>query len=346
MKRKTLKVLVLVAICLSIAIASTFREQRIKFRQEINLKVETPLDKKGLYTSVTFKNEKPWDFKVSEEEAQKIKSYLKDYFNVSDSSLLNKMIEDMNKGRFIVYKEYSPNADGVNLKCAFLSPKVPYWEYLTDINGIENLFYVYNFSVELGKKTPIDTYVILQTQGKFMGFTKAVTLPLIFHQDDATRTLSFKMPTQQELIEVVNRLPVLKPGRESLEERFIDLCRTHPWFQDKDEKGNYLVSDEEILKMLDKVILHKDTKCDVYECVGRWRVWENISDRYMLCTYSLRTVVNIRAFIPPNIPLLGAMFKKIAQSISDEVSAKYLPLSMKNFRDHTVAWAKKNKEAE
>ena len=345
MSVKKLSGLVLLGISLLI-LASTFREQRIKFRQEINLKIEEPLDKKELYSSVTFKNEKPWDFKVSGAEAELIKQRISKYFNLTDPELLDKMVKDMNNGRFIVYKEYSPEADGVNLKCVFLSPRVPYWEYLVNVNEIEKMFYVYNFSVAFGKKSPVDTYVLLQTQGKFMGFTKAVTLPLIFHQDDARRALSFKMPSQKEIVEAVKKLPVLKPGRESVEERFIDLCRTHPWFQDKDEKGNYLVSDEEILKILDKAILHKDSKCDVYECLGRWRVWEEVSDRYYLVSYSLLTVVNIKAFIPPNIPLLGPMFKKIAQRVSDEVSAKYLPLSMKNFRDHTVEWAKAKARAD
>jgi len=321
-------------------LAGTFRAQREQFRSEINLKIEEPLDKPGLYRSVTFKNEKQWDFKVSPEEAQIISQSISDYFNLKDKALLNKMVWDMNQGRFIVFKEFDSNSEGVNLKCAFLSPRVPYWQYLTDIDGIEKLFYVYNFSVAFGKKSPTETYVILQTQGKFMGFTKAVTVPVIFNADEPNRILSFKMPAQKEIIEVVNHLPVLNPGRAGLEERFVDLCRTHPWFQEKDTKGNYLVSDKEILAILDQAILNKDKKCDVYESIGRWKVEEDISERYYLVTYSLRSVVNLQAFIPPNIPLLGPAFKKIAQAVSDEVSAKYLPLSMKNFRDLTVEWAK------
>jgi len=340
MKKNKWLVFLLGISLLVFGLAGVFRAQREKFRSEINLKIEEPLDKSGLYHSVTFKNEKQWDFKTSPEQAQIISQRIGDYFNLKDEALLNKMVSDMNQGRFIVFKEFDPEAEGVNLKCAFLSPKVPYWEYLTDIDGIEKLFYVYNFSVAFGKKSPTETYVILQTQGKFMGFTKAVTVPVIFNADEPNRVLSFKMPAQQEIIEVVNQLSALNPERASLEERFIDLCRAHPWFQEKDSKGNYLVSDKEILAILDQAILNKDKKCDVYESIGRWKAEEDISDQYYLMTYSLRSVVNIQAFIPPNIPLLGSAFKKIAQAVSDEVSAKYLPLSMKNFRDLTVEWAK------
>ena len=319
--------------------ASAFRDQRNKFREEINNKMEEPLGSSGLYGTVTFSNEKPWNFSVAPPEADKIKKELKSYFGLSDDQMVDRMVSEMNKGRFIVYKEFSKQSDGVNLKCAFLSPKVPYWNALTDIADIERLFYVYNFSVAFGNKSAAETYVVLQTQGKFMGFTKAVTLPVRFTADYQNRVLSWKMPSQQELNEIVNKMP----GKGASPERFIALARTHQWFSDKDASGNYAVSDDEIKKLFDQAVINKDKKCDVYECEGKWKIDETISDSYYLVTYSLRTVVNIQAFIPPNIPLLGAMFKRVAQQISDEVSAKYLPLSMKNFRDHTVDWAKETK---
>ena len=322
-----------------LVLAGTFRDQRNKFREEINNKIEEPLGSSGLYSSVTFKNEKAWDFGVSPAEADQIKSELKSYFKLDDDSLLKQMVADLNRGRFIVYKEFSKESDGVNLKCVFLSPRVPYWKHLTDINGIENLFYVYNFSVAFGDKSPSETYVMLQTQGKFMGFTKAVTLPVLFNADYPNRVLSWKMPSQAALNEWIKNLP----GKGAAEERFIALARTHQWFSEKDASGNYVVGDDEIKKLFDDDVIHKDKKCDVYECEGRWKIDETLSDNYYLVTYSLRSVVNIQAFIPPNIPLLGSMFKKVAQQVSDEVSVKYLPLSMKNFRDHTVAWSKSDK---
>jgi len=339
MNRKIVFISLVLLALNTLVFASSFREQRNKFREEINLKIEEPLGKSGLYSSVTFKNEKAWDFHLSATEAERIKKELKNYFSLNDDEMLRKMVSEMNRGRFIVYKEFSSEADGVNLKCAFLSPKVPYWNALTNINQIEKLFYVYNFSVMFGNKSPVDTFVVLQTQGKFMGFTKAVTLPLLFTADYPERVLSWRMPTQKELNEAINQMP----GNGSPEERFIALARSHPWFQDKDANGNYMVSDQEILKIYDQAIVNKDKKCDVYECVGRWKIDESISDKYYLVTYSLRTQVNIQAFIPPNLPLVGSMFKKVAQTVSDEVSAKYLPLSMKNFRDRTVEWSQGSK---
>jgi len=322
-----------------LALASTFREQRTRFREEINLKVEQPLTKNNLLNSVTFKNEKARDFKVCPAEAAKIKAALGEYFGARDDELLERMVSELNLGRFIVFKEYNPNSDGVNLKCAFLSPKVPYWKSLTDIAGIEKLFYVYNFSVLLGNQSLTESIVLLQTEGKYLGFGKSVTVPEYFRADEPNKTLHFRIATQAEAADMVNKLPVFKPGRTSQKDRFLDLCRTNAWFQEKDSRGNYVVSDKEILELLDKDIVHKDLKCDVYESNGKWKVDEGIADNYMLVTYSLKTQVNIQAFIPPNLPLLGPMFKKIAQQVSDEVSAKYLPLSMKNFRDRTVEWA-------
>jgi hypothetical protein len=343
MKRKLGVFLGISVILAGAVFASTFRDQRNKFRDEIDLKVADQLDKAGLYSSVTFKNEKAWDFKVSPDEKTKIKTNLKNYFNTSDDQLLEKMVTEVNRGRYVIFEEFPPNGDGVNLKCAFLSPKVPYWKPLTDIQNIEDKFYVYDFSLLLGNKGPNDNFVVLATEGKFMGFGKSVVLPLYFHADEPNRVLSFREATQKEAQDMANALPVLKPGRTSLQDRFIDLCRTYPWFQDKDGSGNYVVSDKDILDILDKTILNKDKRCDVYESTGGWKVYENVSDNYSLVNYSLKSVVNVEAFIPPSVPLLGSMFKKVAQSVSDEVSAKYLPLSMKNFRDHTVEWAKSSK---
>jgi hypothetical protein len=328
---------------LGIIRAETFQQQRNRFRDEIKYKTEEQLDKDGLYIAVMFdKDVGRWDFQVSDEEAERIKKHLQEYFSLSDQALLAEMVRRMNSGAIIVYKEYLPNADGVNLKTTFLSPKVHYWEMLTDINGIENLFHVYNFSVAFGKKTPVDTYVLLQTQGTFLGFTKAVTLPLIFHADHSRRTLGWSMPPEKDLVQAVNELPVLTPGRESLGNRFIDTCRTHPMFQEKDPGGNYVISDEQIMRWLSDNIIHKDSECDVKDCYGQWKAYEEF-DQYNLICYSLLTVVNIAAFIPPDIPAISRLVKKFAQMVSDEVSARYLPLSMKNYRDHTHAAAQKEK---
>ena len=97
MKRILWVFLAISVLAAGVVLASTFRDQRNKFREEIDLKVADQMDKAGLYSSVTFKNEKAWDFKVSPDEKTKIKANLKSYFNTSDDQLLEKMVTEVNR---------------------------------------------------------------------------------------------------------------------------------------------------------------------------------------------------------------------------------------------------------
>ena len=141
-------VAVLAALILLAAVTpKQFMDERRKFRDEISNKIETKLDGEGKYFSVIFKDEQAkFNFAVTAEDRGRLKTYMKTYFACADEALLDKMVDEANRGRYIVFKEYSD--DGVNLKAIFLSPQAKYWDWLIDINGIEKLFHVYNFSAD------------------------------------------------------------------------------------------------------------------------------------------------------------------------------------------------------
>lgn len=316
--------------------AADFMSQRKQFREEIKNKVETKLDAKGNYLSVIFKSEEnKYNFKVAPADRARLKAHLKTYFACNDDALLEKMLNELNRGRYIVYKEYQ--GDGVNLKTVFLSPKAQYWQWLTDGNGIEKLFHTYNFSVGLYAPDADSMFVVLQTEGTFYGITQAVNVPEFYRRNAANRTYTFRTATQAEMIAAVARMAPLKSGRVKPEEKFIDACRAHPYFQQK--KGNdFLVSDQEILELYQEVVTKKDAECPVKESNGYWQIFEDYP--YLVVDFSLKSRVNIQALLPPSLKFISGSVDEVAQSISDEVSVKYIPLSMRNFRDFTQEWTK------
>lgn len=330
------------ALALMLVAASSsddFLEQRRKFREEIKNKIETELDAKGNYYSVIFKGEEDkYDFEMSASDKERLKAYTAEYFSCDDPALLDRLMSELGRGRFIVFKEYQD--DGVNLKVIFLVPQARYWEWLTDGNGIEKMFHVYNFSVGLYEPGSDSQDVMLQTEGSFFGISQAVTLPVHFVKDAAARTYTFGMPTQAEIIKAVKDMPPVVPGRDKPEEKFIDACRTHPYFQQKDGKGGYAVSDEDILDYYRTVVTDLDEECPVKESSGHWRVQEDYP--FLVVDYSLKTRVNVEALIPRplRIGFITGTLDNVVQSISDEVSVKYLPLSMKNMRDFSQEWTR------
>jgi len=331
---------VLVIAVAALAATSSFLAQREKFRQEINFKKETKLDPSGHYLSVLFDGDvNKYHFQVSQADRDRLAAYLGKFFGATDPGLLQKMVDELDSGHILVYKEYLQ--DGVNLKTIFLSPKVKYWEYLTDINGIEKLFHTYNFSVGFGPNDPKFTCVLLQTQGTFFGINEAVTLPECYWQDPAAHRMSFREATQDEITQIVQKAAPLKPERADLDLKFIDYCRAHPMFQEKGANGETVISDQEIKKMLHDIVLNKNEKCDVKESSGHWGIQEDYP--YLVVEFTLMSRVNIDAFIPPAFRFLKSTVEKAAQMISDEVSAKYITLSMKNFRDLTQEWGKPGK---
>ncbi len=317
--------------------ASEFIEQRRKFRDEIKNKSEKKLDDKGDYLSVIFDKEKgKYDFKVTDADRARLKEYSKSFFGISDEAMLDKMIDEVNQGSYVIYKEYQ--TDGVQLKVLFLSPQAKYWDWLTDANGIENLFHTYNYSIGLYNEGDEKMYTVLQTEGSFFGITQAVNVPLVFWKDDAKRTFTCRMPTEKEMQDALARLKPVKEGRDKSDEKFIDACRLHPYFQTKDSKGNYEVSDEDILKIYNEVVANMAEECPVKQTDANWNIQEDYP--YLVVDYTLKSRVNVAAFIPSSMSFLSGAVEKFAQTVSDEVSVKYLPLSMKNFRDLTQEWTK------
>lgn len=338
MKRTLLSVAAIgLSLLLLAAAASDFMSERRRFRDEIKNKTEIKLDADGKYYAVIFNSEKgKYNFSVTPADRDRLKAYLKSYFSCNNSALLDRMVNEMNSGQYVVYKEYS--ADGVNLKVVFLSPKAKYWDWLTDVNGIEKMFHVYNFSVGLGPNDPAGTYVILQTEGSFYGISQAVSLPLVFKANAATRNFEFRMPSQADIIKALARMAPVKPGRTKPEEKFLDACRTHPFFQQKDASGQYVVTDAEIMKLYQNTIADVSNGCPVKESTGHWKVQDDYP--YLVVDYSLKTRVNVGALLPKSMTFMSGAVTGVAQTISDEVSVKYLPLSMKNFRDFTQKWTK------
>jgi hypothetical protein len=310
-------------------------DERRKFRDEITNKIETKLDGEGKYYSVIFKDEEAkFNFAVTPEDRGRLKAYMKTYFACADEALLEKMLDEANRGRYIVFKEYSD--DGVNLKVIFLSPQAKYWDWLIDINGIENLFHVYNFSVGVPSPQPNSMYAVIQTEGAFFGVTQAVTLPVAFNWDYAKRTMWFQMPQKGELGKALAQMPPVRPGRDQPLDKLIDLSRTHPFFLQLDE-GEYMVTDDEIKKYYEAAVVDLE-KCPVKESSGHWTIQEDYP--YLVVDYSLKTRVNVNALLPPSMRFMAGAVENVAQVISDEVSVKYLPLSMRNFRDFTQQWTK------
>jgi hypothetical protein len=178
--------------------------------------------------------------------------------------------------------------------------------------------------------------VILQTEGTFFGVTQAVNLPIIFNRNWETRKVSCRMPTQEEIITHVKQMPAMNPGRNKPEQKFIDACRTHPYFLQRDTSGNFKMNDEDILKLYHAVVANKDEECPIKDISGGWQIQEEYP--YLVVDYSLMTKVNVEALIPKSMRFISGSLDSVVQQISDEVSVKYLPLSMKNFRDLTQKW--------
>jgi hypothetical protein len=330
----------LLAAAAAVAAAGGFMAQREQFRQEINFKKEAKLDADGHYLSVMFDADLgKYKFQVGPADRERLSAYLGKFFGTTDPSLLPRMIAELDSGHILVYKEYQP--DGVNLKVLFLSPQAKYWEWLTDANGIEKMFHVYNFSVGIGPNTPQGSCVLLQTQGTIYGITRAVTVPLFFWPSPTGHTFNFREVTQDEITRAVEKAPPLKPGRTALDQKFIDYCRAHPMFQEQTANGDPAISDQEIKQLLHDIVLDKDEKCEVKESTGHWTIQDDYP--YLVVDYSLKTRVNVAAFIPPALKFLAGTLERAGQYISDEVSAKYLTLSMKNFRDLTQEWTKAGK---
>lgn len=313
-----------------------FLEQRRKFRDEIKNKIETKLDEDGTYLSITFKDDKDkYDFGVTDADRGRLKKLMGKNFSLGNDALLDKMVGELDKGRFVVSKK--GEGEAAEIKVLFLSPKVEYWSHLTDVANIEKMFHTYNFSIGLDKPSANSQIVALQTEGTFLGITQGVSLPIRFEWDESEKRMDWRMPSQSEIVKAMDKMEPVKEGNTDPLQKFIDAAREHPYFQMKDG-GDYEVGDDDIAELYETIVTDLDTKCPVKSNKGYWKIHEDYP--YLVVEYNFSTTVNAEALIPSSLKFLSGTVEDIAQGISDEVSVKYLPLSMKNFRDHSVEWAK------
>jgi hypothetical protein len=317
----------------------SYREGREEFRKKIETKQEKPIEGTKEALAVYFPEDAgKFNFPVKPEETGRLKGLIQDYFQVQGDQVLTQAVSHLEKGAIVIGKRYSQAKDGVVMKAIFLMPSYHYWERLTNVDGIEDTFAVYNTSVDFYAEG-VTHFCHLQIEGTFFGITSAIDLPVLFAAFPKTREFSFHMPTQAELDRAAKNMKPVSPGRALSQEIFIDLARKHPLFSEQDKKGKFRVSDKNMLKIYRNVF--DLNECQVKVTEGGWKIFEDFSGFYVV-EYLLRSVVNVDAFVP-HIPLVRGAVEKVAQSISDEVSVKYFPLSMKNLRDWVIADHEKKK---
>jgi len=311
-----------------------FLEQRKEFRKKIDTKEEIPVEGAKDVSAIYFSEDRgTFVFPLLSEDLARLKKILEEYYDQEEEAVLERFLSHLREGGILIGKEYSEKRDAVLIKAAFLMPPYPYWERLTNIDGIENTFAVYNTSVEFFDDGN-GYYCYLQTEGTFFKVTRSVNVPVIYFLDPEKREMNYRMPGQEELNRAAEGMKPASPERNESVEKFTDHCRRHPLFSEKDPKGNYLVRDKEI-KRIYRQVFDLD-ECEVKITEGGWKVHEGFQGEYYLVVFTLKSKVNIEAFVP-KIPLVRNLVEKFAQTVSDEVSVKYLPLSMKNLRDWVVA---------
>ncbi len=322
--------------------ADSFQQQRRAFRKEI--------DKKALFDIGSFKNLKAvlynsdinrFAFKMSQPERTRLLGLVKSFFWVGDDDA-GKVVDRLAGGQIIVKKDYrkgTGSLKGVAMSALLLIPPFPYWHRIESIDRAEQTFHVFNVSASfLDEGARPVVYGLYQPEGKFMGITRATTVPMKATRKRAEHKVTFTMPTQEEVKQALFAMQATSPQRWGLEERFVDRMRRHPYFAEKDKKGNYEIDDKTILKML-SVLANMEKKCEVKDTQAYYKVHEGYAGFHVV-EYSITSMANIKAIFP-NIPLLRSIVERIAQSIADQVSWKYFSLSMKNLRDAVVADAQR-----
>jgi hypothetical protein len=314
----------------------SFYKQRKKLREIIDDKLDRDIDGIDSIKAVYFKKDLDrFSFNIKKEERKRIGEVLGHLFGVPADKKPEGMLNRLADGGILVAKQYKGSKQGIKLFSAFLIPKIRYWHILTDIEGIEKHFHIYNAAIALGSiEKGRMVYCCLQTEGTFWGFTRTVNLPMKFIIDRETRSVSYVLPSQEEMVRIVDRLAPTKVGRSSPMEKFMDRCRSEPLFAEKQKRGLYRISNRTLRKIYHEVVDEKSKRCEVKITDGCWRVYEEFSG-FCLVTYYLRSMVNVAAFVP-NIPFISDLVEKFAQHVSDKASLKYLPLSMMNFRDAIV----------
>ena len=311
-----------------------FHESRTAFRQEIEKKKSFPIGGLENIKAILYDSDKGrFSFSVSQEEKSALMARLKEIFNIKEERYLEKIISSLSEGKIVVAREYrkgSAQFKGAQMHTCLLVPPIPCYERIATIERAEKTFAVYNASIAFDDENDNTAIGFFQPEGSFFGFTKAVNVPMKILRKPDERIANYIMPTQEEMNADLANMKPLSAQRTAPAEIFIDTLRTHPYFEEKKEDGSYRIDDEQILKIL-KILSNMSELAEVKDTQARWTVYEGFQNFYLV-EYYLSSLVNIDAVFP-DIPFLKSIVGNIAQAVSDEVSWKYLSLSMKNLRD-------------
>jgi hypothetical protein len=314
-----------------------FMEEKQKSRAMLNNTKWEQLGAEKNYQAAIFKDEiGKYDFKVTPEDRERLKAHLKSYLNCKDDALLNKMVDRLGSGHALIYKQDVD--DGVVMKTTYLSPEAKYWEWLADFNKYEFLFHYYNATIELYRPQPNISISVVVTEGEFFGFRKVISMPVVPKVDEKDKSISYVKPTQAEMIAHLNNMPPVKPGRDKPEEKFIDACRTHLYFQQKDSQGRFMISDEDIRDSDKKDVPDIAEECEIKTASGHYQVHGDYP--YIVMDIVVKAGVNLEAFLPGPLASLLSSLEDAVNSVTGELVVKFVPLFMRNFRDHTQEWTK------
>ncbi len=326
----------------SSAQADSFQQRRRAFRREIDKKkvfdVGAHKDLKAiLYDSDNGK----FAFAMSDEERGRLGGLVKGFFGVGDGDA-GTIVNELAGGKILVKKEYrkgDKSMKGVKMSAFLLIPNVAYWHRLSSVDKAEETFHVFNVTSTFWDEGGLPTvYGFYMPEGTFSGITRATTVPMKATRKRGERLIVYTTPSQVEINQALAAMPAASPERSGLPERFIDRCRRHAYYAEKDKNGNYVISDKEILKVL-AILVDTANKCEVRDTQAHYKIHEGFAGFHVV-EYAISSMANINALFP-NIPLLRSMVESIAQGVADQVSWKYFSLSMKNLRDAVVADARR-----
>lgn len=333
-------VLALLALLIGVsaAQADSFQQRRRAFRREIDRKKVFDVGgQKDLKAILYDSDQGKFAFSMSDAERGRLGGMVKGFFGVGDADA-GTILNELAGGKIVVRKEYRKgdrNLKGVRMSAFLLLPNVPYWHRMASLDKAEEVFHVFNVTATFWDEGALSTvYGFYMPEGTFSGVTRATTVPMKATRHRAERRIVYTTPTQVEINQALAAMPAASPERSGLNERFIDRCRRHAYYAEKDKKGNYVISDKEILKVL-AVLTDIANKCEVRDTQAHYKIHEGFAGFHVV-EYAISSMANIKALFP-NIPVLRNVVESIAQSVADQVSWKYFSLSMKNLRDAVVA---------
>jgi hypothetical protein len=341
MRRIVLALLALL-VGVSAAQADSFQQRRRAFRREIDRKKVLDIGgQKDLKAILYDSDAGRFAFAMSDVERGRLAGLVQGFFGVGGGDA-GTIVNELAGGKVIVKKEYRKgdrSLKGVKMSAFLLMPNVPYWHRMATVDKAEEVFHVFNVTQTFWDEGALPTvYGFYMPEGTFSGITRATVVPMKATRRSGERLIVYTTPTQAEINQALAAMPATSPERSGLPERFVDRCRRHAYYSEKDKNGNYVVSDKEILKVL-AVLTDTANKCEVRDTQAHYKIHEGFAG-FHLVEYAISSMANINALFP-NIPVLRSVVESIAQSVADQVSWKYFSLSMKNLRDVVVADAQR-----